>query len=140
MTSSESSKDSTAPENWPPRFFADRCMGVLTVNALRASGWDIVRISDVFEDDAQTTSDEVWVAYAGRQGWAGLTKDKKIRRQVSYRQAQTPIFALSSGNLGIPEMVNRFETARDRIWANAVTRRREFWVVYEGGRIERRDP
>jgi len=37
-------------------------------------------------------------------------------------------------------MVERFDAARSRIWANAMIERREFWIVYEDGRIERRDP
>ena len=97
-------------------------------------------IADVYPDDAQGIEDPAWVAYGGSQGWACLTKDKKIRRQPAYREASTPIFALSTGNLGVEAMIERFDAGRSRIWRHAQSTRREFWVVYEDGRVERRDP
>lgn len=129
----------TGPSSAPsPRFFADRCLGRTTVNRLRDLGWDIVRISDVFTDDAQSVSDEEWVALGGTNGWALLTKDKKIRYQPSFQKASTPVFALSEGGVAIDEMVHRFEAGRGRIWEAAMATERQFWIVYEHGRVERR--
>jgi len=81
----------------PPRFLADRCLGRVTIDRLRELGWDIVRLGDLHEDDAQTTSDEELVALAAANGWAVLTKDKRIRYQPSFHRAGTPLFALSGG-------------------------------------------
>lgn len=126
---------SSAP---PPEFFADRCLGRTTVTRLHSLGWSIVRISDVFVDDAQSISDDEWVAFGGSKSWALLTKDKKIRYQPAFEAAATPIFALSVGTLTIDEMVQRFEAGRPRIWQHAHAAERQFWIVYDGGRVERR--
>jgi hypothetical protein len=72
------------------------------------------------------------------QSWALLTKDKKIRYQPAFDAASTPVFALSVGTLTIDEMVQRFEAGRPRIWLHAHAVERQFWIVYDGGRVERR--
>ena len=123
-----------------PELFADRCLGKVTIRRLRQRGWIIHLFDEVFVDDGQQVSDEEWVAYAGQRGWAGLTKDKRIRRQPAYRSASTPIFALSNGHISIQDIVEWFSDAEDRILREAGNGRREFWMVYQGGRIERREP
>lgn len=140
MTSSVSFRATTEHELSPPRFFADRCLGKLTIQRLRELGWDIVTLADAFSDDAQAISDDEWIEHCSRQGWAGLTKDKRIRRQTAYQQSSTPIFALSNGQVTIDVMVERFEAARAKLWRVAGNGTREFWLIYEGGRLERRDP
>ena len=122
----------------PPRFLADRCLGRVTIDRLRALGWDIVRLGELHSDDAQTTSDEELVAIAAANGWAVLTKDKRIRYQPSFHSAGTPLFALSGGGVSIADTVERFEQAKDRIWAAARAGEAQFWIVYEHGRVERR--
>ncbi len=129
----------TDPYSEPqPRFFADRCLGKGSVSRLRELGWNIIRIADVFADDAQDITDEEWVAYGGREGMALLTKDKQIRYQAAFEAACTPVFALSTGSITIDEMVARSEAARHRIWAAAPATGRQFWIVYGEGRAERR--
>lgn len=123
-----------------PEFFADRCLGKVTIRRLRERGWIIHLFEDVFGDDGQSVSDEEWVSFAGQQRWAGLTKDKRIRRQPAYRSASTPIFALSNGQISIQEIVEWFTAVEAGIMREALNRRREFWMVYKGGRMERRDP
>ena len=122
----------------PPRFLADRCLGRVTIEMLRELGWDIVRLADLEDDDAQATSDEQLVAIAAKNRWAVLTKDKRIRYQPSFNSAGTPLFALSDGGMTIAQTVERFEEARHRIWAGARAVEAQFWIVYEHGRIERR--
>lgn len=105
---------------------------------LRALGWDIVRLSEVFPDDGQAISDETLLDHAAQEGWPVLTKDKRIRYQSSFHHARTPVFAVSSGDLRIEGLVERLDAARLRIWEVAATRTGQFWIVYENGRIERR--
>ena len=97
-------------------------------------------LSDVYSEDAQGISDGEWLRYAGQNGFAGLTKDKRIRYQAAFQLASTPVFALSDGALSIAEMVLRFDAAQRRIWASATATEREFWIVYGKGRVERRFP
>ncbi len=131
----------TDPSSAPrPKFLADRNLGRLTVQRLRDRGWDIVRLAEVFPDDAQDVPDEDWLRYAGENDLIGLTKDKRIRYQPSFNSATTSVFALTDGSLSIAEMVERFDSARGRIWSQASTAQREFWMVYAEGRVERRVP
>lgn len=96
-------------------------------------------INEVYPNDAQLISDPEWVKEGCARGWAGLAKDKKLRRSAGYHAATRPIFALSNGNLGLNAMVNLFDAHRDRIWRMAHATRREFWIVYED-EVKRRDP
>lgn len=113
-------------------------MGKVTVDRLRHLGWDIIRLGEVFEDDAQGISDEALVDLAAERGWAILTKDKRIRYQPSFDRATTPLFALSTGDITLAEAVERFEAARHRIWRAARETEGQFWIVYAEGRCERR--
>jgi hypothetical protein len=99
----------------------------------------VTAINDVYINDAQFVSDSEWLDHGFAQGWAALTKYKKIRRSVDYDRATGPIFALSDGNLSLDAMVLRFDAHRARIWAASAAARREFWMVYQA-RIVRRDP
>lgn len=131
----------TDPSSAPrPKFLADRNLGRLTVQRLRDRGWDIIRLAEVFPDDAQDVLDEDWLRYAGKHGLIGLTKDKHIRYQPSFKSATTSVFALADGSLSIGDMVERFDAAKERIWSQASTTQREFWMVYSKGRVERRAP
>lgn len=65
-----------------PVFFVDRSLGKHDVpNALRAAGARVEVHDDHFPQDAP---DEVWLPAVGRNGWAVLTSDDRIR----YRQAE----------------------------------------------------
>ena len=65
-----------------PVFFVDRSLGKHDVpNALRAAGARVGVHDDHFPQDAP---DEVWLPAVGRNGWAVLTSDDRIR----YRQAE----------------------------------------------------
>lgn len=108
------------------------------IKALRDDGWNVIGIREVFENDAQDTSDEEWVAYAGEHGMAGLTCDKRMMRQSSYRNSTVTIFALSNNELRIAEQVRRLLNNRERIFS-AARNRHEFWLLYEH-RMVRRDP
>jgi hypothetical protein len=123
----------------PPNFLIDRSLGRGFAARMRACGWTVTLINDVFPNDAQEVTDEDWIRYGCAQGWAALTKDRRIRRSPQFEAATRPIFALSDGNLPIAEMVRRFDSQRTRIWNVALSEQREFWVVY-GSRIRRQYP
>jgi len=89
-------------------FFLDRSLecGVV-VQALRDAGAELQVHSDHFADDER---DDVWLPEVARQGWAILTKDKKIRRRPIEKQAliraRARTFVLSSGNMRGQEMAD----------------------------------
>lgn len=65
-----------------PVFFVDRSLGKHDVpNALRSAGARVEVHDDHFP---QAAPDEVWLPTVGRNGWAVLTSDDRIR----YRQAE----------------------------------------------------
>ncbi|MCT7354467.1 hypothetical protein N4P33_20240 [Streptomyces sp. 15-116A] len=47
----------------PPEFFLDRNLGRRVAEGLRACGWTVHRIGDVFPDDGQDVADEEWIAH-----------------------------------------------------------------------------
>ena len=53
--------------------------------------------------DLTYTPDPDWLAEVGRQGWAVLTRDQRIRHRPNelraVREARLHVFALTSGNL-----------------------------------------
>jgi hypothetical protein len=58
-----------------PEFFLDRNLGRRVAEALRARGWTVHRIVDVFPADAQDIPDEEWIAHGLDQSWVPLSKD-----------------------------------------------------------------
>jgi hypothetical protein len=136
--SSASSRPGTGRET-PPEFLIDRSLGRGFAAGLRACGWTITLINEVFPNDAQEVTDEHWIEYGCARGWAALTKDRWIRRRPQFEVATRPIFALSDGNLSTAEMVRRFDRHRSRIWEASASEHREFWVVY-ANQIVRRYP
>jgi hypothetical protein len=46
-------------------------------DALRHAGLEVHILDDYFDP---TTSDDIWLAYAGQRGWIVITKDYNIRR------------------------------------------------------------
>jgi len=102
-------------------------------------GWRVWAIEDFFADNAENTSDEEWIDFGCRRGWALLTKDKAIRRTAGFKIATRPIFALSRGDLPLAVIVDRFDLDRTTIWSHSISPEKEFWIVYEKS-CERRYP
>jgi hypothetical protein len=78
-----------------PVFFVDRSLGKHVVHgALRAAGAHVEVHDDRFPQDAP---DEVWLPAVGKNGWAVLTCDDRIR----YRQAEKSAAAAAGVSLFI---------------------------------------
>lgn len=103
----------------PPEFFLDRNLGRRVAEELRALGWSVHRITEVFPSDAQHIPDEDWIAHGLDQGWVPLSKDGRIKsrdrevRPVLDRSAV--LFYLSNQQLRTFEMVERLHLWRDAI-------------------------
>jgi hypothetical protein len=127
----------------PLEFLADRSIGKRVVGALRGAGERVHTLADVFgEDVSQQVDDDSWIAYAGSQQWAALTKDRRIRHVTSEREAVqihgVVLFALANANLGLNAMAGAFLSAMPRIHQICMNRPGgSIWVVQRDGRVER---
>ncbi|HZJ29611.1 MAG TPA: hypothetical protein VFD37_06455 [Solirubrobacterales bacterium] len=101
-------------------FLADRSLGKSIAIALREVDLDVRAMDEVYGDrDGQRILDEDWLRDAGRNGWAVLTKDKRIRRRELERDALTEakvrVFCLTTGKLTGDDQIERFVSNRFRI-------------------------
>jgi predicted nuclease of predicted toxin-antitoxin system len=85
--------------------FIDRCAWSRPLGeALDQIGANYIAHRDRFEPDAP---DEVWLEAAGREGWAVITRDKRIRWRPAeleaFRDHKVIVFVLVSGNVSAAE-------------------------------------
>lgn len=116
---------------------------MVTVRRLREAGWTVHRIADIYPDDAQGVSDEVWIEYGCRHGWTLLTKDRRIRyraEELSALAADSLLFCLAKQDLTTEQMVGAFRSAAGRIERAVARREAGFWHVYADGNIKRMWP
>jgi hypothetical protein len=103
----------------PPEFFLDRNLGRRVAEGLRACGWTVHRIGDVFPDDGQDVADEEWIAYGLDQSWVPLSKDGRIKsRDLEIRpvlERDAVLFYLDNQQLRSVEMVERLDAHREAI-------------------------
>jgi predicted nuclease of predicted toxin-antitoxin system len=71
--------------NLPPTIFIDRCLGPKPiVAAIRNAGFTAVHHNEMFHE---STTDIEWLNEVGKLGWAVLTHDKRITKNVAELQA-----------------------------------------------------
>lgn len=103
----------------PPEFFLDRNLGRRVAEGLRARGWTVHRIGDVFPDDGQDVADEEWITHGLDRSWVPLSKDGRIKtRDLEIRpvlEREAVLFHLSNQRLPSTEMAERLVTRRDAI-------------------------
>ncbi|GAB2896463.1 PIN-like domain-containing protein [Streptomyces mayteni] len=108
----------------PPEFFLDRNLGRRVAEELRARGWTVHRIGEVFPADAQDIADEDWIAHGLDQGWVPLSKDGRIKtrdREIEpVRDRAAVLFYLDNQQLRALEMVSRLDHNREAIHAAIV--------------------
>ncbi|NJP46579.1 PIN-like domain-containing protein [Actinacidiphila epipremni] len=100
----------------PHEFFLDRNLGRKVADELRALGWAVHRIGEVFPADAQDVSDQDWIAHGLDQGWVPLSKDGRIKTRDleirPVRERSAVLFYLNNQQLRTMEMVERFHGCR----------------------------
>ncbi|MFF4045744.1 toxin-antitoxin system, toxin component, PIN family protein [Streptomyces chartreusis] len=103
----------------PPEFFLDRNLGRRVAEGLRACGWTVHRIGDVFPDDGQDVPDEEWITYGLDRSWVPLSKDGRIKtRDLEIQpvlEREAVLFYLDNQQLRSVEMVERLVARRDAI-------------------------
>ncbi|WP_267713872.1 toxin-antitoxin system, toxin component, PIN family protein [Streptomyces sp. CoH17] len=127
----------------PPEFFLDRNLGRRVAEGLRACGWTVHRIGDVFPGDGQDVADEDWIAHGLDQAWVPLSKDGRIKsRDLEIRpvlERAAVLFYLDNQQLRSVEMVERLDARRDAIH-RAVARGGPAAYAVRHERIERTWP
>lgn len=105
----------------PPEFFLDRNLGRRVAEELRARGWTIHCIADVFDSDAQDVPDADWIMYGLERSWVPLSKDGRIKtrdREIQpVRERSAVLFYLDNQQLRTLAMVERLHDRRDAIHA-----------------------
>lgn len=103
----------------PPEFFLDRNLGRRVADELKARGWIVHRIVDVFPADAQDIPDEEWITYGLDQSWIPLSKDGRIKtRDLEIKPVldrKAVLFYLDNQQLRSIEMVERLDAHRGAI-------------------------
>ncbi|MBB0243171.1 toxin-antitoxin system, toxin component, PIN family protein [Streptomyces alkaliphilus] len=103
----------------PPEFFLDRNLGRRVSEELRARGWVVHRIGDVYADDGQDVPDEEWISLGLRRGWVPLSKDGRIRgrdRECGpLREHAGILFYLDNQQLRSTVIIDRFDSCRPLI-------------------------
>jgi PIN like domain len=106
-----------------PTLFIDRSLGRRQVpNLLRVAGLRLHTLAEVYGIPAdETIADVEWLMHAGREGWAVLMKDERIRYRPAERAAvvdhRVRAFCLTSGNLRARDMAGLYLGVLDRIAA-----------------------
>ena len=126
-----------------PEFFLDRNLGRRVAEGLRACGWTVHRIGDVFPDDGQDVADEAWITYGLGRSEVPLSKDGRIKsRDLEIRpvlERAAVLFYLDNQQLRSAEMVDRLDAHREAIH-RAAGRGGPAAYAVRGDRIERTWP
>lgn len=125
-------------------FLVDRSLGRHVVpDAIRAEGFVVWTLFDVYGEAEELLSDVTWLEDAGREDWIVLTGDPRIRRRphelAVVHDAAVKMFTLPRGNLRAQEQASRFVDNLPRIVA-ACQRPGPFIYAVLSGRIELRYP
>lgn len=103
----------------PPEFFLDRNLGRRVWEGLKALGWTVHCIGDVFPEDAQDVPDEEWIRHGLDRSWVPLSKDGRIKtRDLEIQpvlERRAVFFYLDNQQLRASEMVRRPEAHRELI-------------------------
>ena len=124
-----------------PEYFIDRSLGRSITDSLRADGWRVHHICEVYPNDGQEVPDTEWIAQMGERGWGLLTKDNRIRHRAEELAAIiTPLFCLANGQLRLAHQIDRFIAAQAAIDRAMTAGKPGFWKVYDDGHIKRIAP
>ncbi|MFE1366704.1 toxin-antitoxin system, toxin component, PIN family protein [Streptomyces anulatus] len=104
----------------PPEFFLDRNLGRRVADELRARGWIVHHIGDVFPEDGQRIADEEWIDHGLRRLWVPLSKDGRIKTRDAeirpVRDHAAVFFYLDNQQLSSIQMVERLNTHRSAMY------------------------
>ncbi len=101
----------------PLEFVRDRSLGKRAVpDALRAAGWSIRALVEVYGEREESVADTEWLERCGRENWVALTKDRRIRYRpteiAAIRSHNVKAFVLPRGNLTAADKGTAFHRER----------------------------
>lgn len=106
-----------------PAFFTDRGLGKRVVDALRAEGWIIHPMQELFPSSDRRRrdlfQDENWIPAVTERGLAILSKDgfRYSHERVAIAECRARVFMIPNASLRAEYMVERFLTHQTQIWA-----------------------
>lgn len=111
--------------------------------ALRALGWTVRTMHEVYGPRDEDVPDVEWLERCGHEGWVALSKDKNIRHNPLERAAvdgyAVRMFVIASGRLTGAEQAERFAVNAAGI-ADACEEPGPFIYVVKARGIERLHP
>jgi hypothetical protein len=122
-----------------PDLFLDRSLGGKQVpSRLRAEGLRLLTLTEVYgRPRDEEILDVEWLELAGRNGWAVLMKDDRIRYREIERHAlithNVRAFCLSGGNLRAADMAVQFMQVLDKMAAACLAPPPCLYVVSASG-------
>jgi hypothetical protein len=109
------------PPSDEPEFFTDRGLGKRVVEALRAEGWIIHAMGEVYPSSersrAKRFTDEEWIPTVTRRGWVILSKDgfRYSHERLAIADSGARVFMIPNASIRSEYMVERFAASREAI-------------------------
>ena len=103
---------------------------------LRVNGWDLVTMHEHYgKARAQTVDDVTWITELTSEGFALMTADARIVRNIieatAIMEARAVVFMLPKGDMTSDEMAQRFDAHRATIDAKVERGGPAGYAVYE---------
>lgn len=107
-----------------PEFFTDRGLGKRVVEGLRAEGWTIHAMFEVYPSSERSRSrrfqDENWIPAVTERGWVILSKDgfRLHHERLAIADCDARVFMLPNASIRTEQMIERFAVSKEAIWAH----------------------
>jgi hypothetical protein len=116
-----------APPSTQPEFFTHRGLGKRVVEGLRADGWTIHAMADVYPSSDRSRSrrfnDENWIPAVTERGWVILSKDgfRYGHERQAISDCDARVFMIPNASLRAEYMVERSPHPEMRSGRTALT-------------------
>jgi hypothetical protein len=106
-----------------PEFFTDRGLGKRVVEGLRAEGWTVHPMHEVYPSSDRSRSrrfqDENWIPAVTERGWIILSKDgfRWTHERLAIAECEARVFMIPNASIRAEYMIERFAVCKEAIWA-----------------------
>jgi hypothetical protein len=111
------------PTSDAPEFFTDRGLGRRVVEALRAEGWTLHPMYEVYPSSDRSRSqrfhDENWIPAVTERNWVILSKDgfRYSHERQAIVDCRARVFMIPNASIRAEYIVERFAASKETIWA-----------------------